>query len=59
MFSILKSLNSSSFHEESYNCANHHVSFSKFLQLALVEESIAYIAYLESILSASNDQVSY
>lgn len=28
------------------------------LQLALVEESIAYIAYLESILSASNSQVS-
>lgn len=27
------------------------------MQLALVEETIAYIAYLESILSASNDQV--
>jgi len=28
-----------------------------FPQLALVEETIAYIAYLESILSASNEQV--
>ena len=27
------------------------------LQLALVEETIAYITYLESILSAANDQV--
>ena len=33
-------------------------SFS-LLQLALVEETIAYITYLESILSAANDQVGY
>lgn len=41
-------------------CVIVHVIYrSIFLpQLALVEETIAYIAYLESILSASNEQVS-
>ena len=33
------------------------IPFSFLLQLALVEETIAYITYLESILSTSNEQV--
>ena len=40
-------------------CAVYILSYHlSFLQLALVEETIAYIAYLEGILSANNEQVS-